>query len=316
MTVNNFFSSVDGQLELLAQATLDSAVSNAGALHALRPRLGCFHQLLLEPPEVGRVLGGRGGSPGVRAELGQEPSPALHLQLEPLRTTWGSLAPPLGNTRLHVVKLLASALSANDAALTQELLALDVPNTMLVLGAKGRGVGGGGGTTPGELLRASLCPHPQDLFFHYVFNNFLHAQVEVCVSTMLSSGPPADSGSDTPPENPVVKHVSWAPGSRSPLLSGGLCSGSPPACHVQPDRSGAESWSLLEVQSLGKQCRARVGTGGVVTSGAVDVRGGQEGFSQGDGPSAPGDAFLGVALASGRSCSGGRQGGSGACCAG
>ncbi|XP_040107829.1 serine/threonine-protein phosphatase 6 regulatory subunit 1 isoform X4 [Oryx dammah] len=148
MTVNNFFSSVDGQLELLAQATLDSAVSSAGALHALRPRLSCFHQLLLEPPE-----------------------------LEPLRTTWGSLAPPLGNTRLHVVKLLASALSANDAALTQELLALDVPNTML------------------------------DLFFHYVFNNFLHAQVEVCVSTMLSSGPPADSGSDTPPENPVVKHL-------------------------------------------------------------------------------------------------------------
>ncbi|KAB0346430.1 hypothetical protein FD754_011287 [Muntiacus muntjak] len=148
VTVNNFFSSVDGQLELLAQATLDATVSSAGVLHALRPRLSCFHQLLLEPPE-----------------------------LEPLRTTWGSLAPPLGNTRLHVVKLLASALSANDAALTQELLALDVPNTML------------------------------DLFFHYVFNNFLHAQVEVCVSTMLSSGPPADSGSDTPSENPVMKHL-------------------------------------------------------------------------------------------------------------
>uniref|UniRef100_A0A8C6E9R6 Protein phosphatase 6 regulatory subunit 1 n=1 Tax=Moschus moschiferus TaxID=68415 RepID=A0A8C6E9R6_MOSMO len=97
VTVNNFFSSVDGQLELLAQATLDGAVSSAGALHALRPRLGCFHQLLLEPPE--------------------------------------------------------------------------------------------------------------DLFFHYVFNNFLHAQVELCVSTMLSSGPPADSSSDVPAENPVVKHL-------------------------------------------------------------------------------------------------------------
>jgi serine/threonine-protein phosphatase 6 regulatory subunit 1 len=48
--------------------------------------------------------------------------------------TWGSLAPPLGNTRLHVVKLLASALSANAAALTQELLVLDVPNTLLVQG--------------------------------------------------------------------------------------------------------------------------------------------------------------------------------------
>uniref|UniRef100_A0A480LGC9 Serine/threonine-protein phosphatase 6 regulatory subunit 1 n=1 Tax=Sus scrofa TaxID=9823 RepID=A0A480LGC9_PIG len=148
VSVNNFLSSVDGQLELLAQATLDSAVCSVGALHALRPRLSHFHQLLLEPPE-----------------------------LEPLRTTWGSLAPPLGNTRLHVVKLLASALSANDAALTQELLALDVPNTML------------------------------DLFFHYVFNNFLHTQVEVCVSTMLSSGPPADSSSDTPIQNPVVKHL-------------------------------------------------------------------------------------------------------------
>lgn len=148
MTVNNFFSSVDGQLELLAQATLDSTVSCMGTLHALRPRLSRFHQLLLEPP-----------------------------QLEPLCTTWGTLAPPLGNTRLHVVKLLASALSANDAALTQELLALDVPNTML------------------------------DLFFHYVFNNFLHTQVEVCVSAMLSAGPPSDSSLEMPVQNPVVKHL-------------------------------------------------------------------------------------------------------------
>uniref|UniRef100_A0A673UP19 Protein phosphatase 6 regulatory subunit 1 n=1 Tax=Suricata suricatta TaxID=37032 RepID=A0A673UP19_SURSU len=143
--------SMEGQLELLAQATLDSTTSSVGALHALRPRLGRFHQLLLEPPE-----------------------------LEPLRTTWGSLAPPLGNTRLHVVRLLASALSANDAALTQELLALDVPNTML------------------------------DLFFHYGFNNFLHAQVELCVSAMLGAGPP-DSGPETPAPNPVVKHVSSGP---------------------------------------------------------------------------------------------------------
>ncbi|XP_010615229.1 serine/threonine-protein phosphatase 6 regulatory subunit 1 isoform X1 [Fukomys damarensis] len=148
VTMNNFFSSMDGQLELLAQGALDSAVSSMGALHALRPRLGHFHQLLLEP-----------------------------LQLEPLQMTWGSLAPPLGNTRLHVVKLLASALSANDAALTQELLVLDVPNTML------------------------------DLFFHYVFNNFLHTQVEVCVSAMLSLGPPPSSGSETLGLNPVLKHL-------------------------------------------------------------------------------------------------------------
>lgn len=148
VTMNNFFSSVDGQLELLAQGALDNALSSMGALHALRPRLDRFHQLLLEPPK-----------------------------LEPLQMTWGSLAPPLGNTRLHVVKLLASALSTNAAALTQELLVLDVPNTLL------------------------------DLFFHYVFNNFLHAQVEVCVSAMLSSGPPPDSSSETPVPNPIVKHL-------------------------------------------------------------------------------------------------------------
>ncbi|XP_059138067.1 serine/threonine-protein phosphatase 6 regulatory subunit 1 isoform X7 [Peromyscus eremicus] len=148
VTMNNFFSSVDGQLELLAQGALDNAVSSMGALHALRPRLARFHQLLLEPPK-----------------------------LEPLQMTWGSLVPPLGNTRLHVVKLLASALSTNAAALTQELLVLDVPNTLL------------------------------DLFFHYVFNNFLHAQVEVCVSAMLSSGPPPDSSSETPVPNPVLKHL-------------------------------------------------------------------------------------------------------------
>ncbi|XP_023399347.2 serine/threonine-protein phosphatase 6 regulatory subunit 1 isoform X2 [Loxodonta africana] len=148
MTMNNFFCSVDGQLELLAQGTLESPASSIGALHALRPRLTHFHQLLLEPPK-----------------------------LEPLQTTWGSLDPPLGNTRLHVVKLLASALSANDMALTQELLALGVPNTML------------------------------DLFFRYVFNNFLHAQVEMCVSAMLSAGPPPDSSPETPVPNPAVKHL-------------------------------------------------------------------------------------------------------------
>lgn len=66
MTLNNFFSSVDGQLDLLAQATLDSTTSSVGVLHALRPRLGCFHQLLLEPPKVGREAketGWQGGRP-------------------------------------------------------------------------------------------------------------------------------------------------------------------------------------------------------------------------------------------------------------
>lgn len=163
----------------------------------------------------------------VLASSGPGIEPPLCLQLEPLCTTWGTLDPPLGNTRLHVVKLLASALSANDVALTQELLALDVPNTMLV---RGRGTGQGGvcWAKPQGSLHASLHLTPQDLFFHYVFNNFLHTQVEVCVSTMLSAGPPSPSDSilEAPAPNPVVKHVSW--GARIPLLPQGWAL--PPIC--------------------------------------------------------------------------------------
>uniref|UniRef100_A0A2K5TWX7 Protein phosphatase 6 regulatory subunit 1 n=1 Tax=Macaca fascicularis TaxID=9541 RepID=A0A2K5TWX7_MACFA len=143
MTVNNFFSSVDGQLELLAQGALESTVSSVGALHALRPRLSCFHQLLLEPPKV------RGGGCG----------------------PWGG-----GGSRKRSPWEPGLPVSAAGAA-TDDLLALDVPNTML------------------------------DLFFHYVFNNFLHAQVEGCVSTMLSLGPPPDSNPEACVQNPVVKHL-------------------------------------------------------------------------------------------------------------
>lgn len=77
-------------------------------------------------------MGGREDHSLVPSSTGLGSKLPIFLQLEPLCTTWGNLAPPLGNMRLHVVKLLASALSANDAALTQELLALDVPNTLLV----------------------------------------------------------------------------------------------------------------------------------------------------------------------------------------
>lgn len=84
MTVNNFFSSVDGQLELLAQVTLDSSVSSVGTLHALRPRLSCFHQLLLEPPEVGCV---GWGARGWGAALQSWATPGWELSL-PYSRSW------------------------------------------------------------------------------------------------------------------------------------------------------------------------------------------------------------------------------------
>lgn len=54
----------------------------------------------------------------------------------------------------------------------------------------------------------ATCALLQDLFFHYVFNNFLHAQVEMCVSAMLSTVPLSEGSPETPTPNPVIKHVS------------------------------------------------------------------------------------------------------------
>lgn len=77
-----------------------------------------------------------------------------------------------------------------------------------------------------------LCPlFPQDLFFKYTWNNFLHFQVELCIAAILShaaredraeasggpeSGvepPPGNRDSETPqpaashPENTMVAHL-------------------------------------------------------------------------------------------------------------
>ncbi|XP_068953371.1 serine/threonine-protein phosphatase 6 regulatory subunit 1 isoform X6 [Petaurus breviceps papuanus] len=149
--VGSFSGSVDGQLELVPPGGPESPPpiqANLGMLRALRQWLAHFHQLLLEPPTQ-----------------------------ETLHTTWGSLQPPLGNTRLHVVKLLASALSANNASLTGELLGMDTLNAML------------------------------DLFFTYVFNNFLHSQVETWVSSVLSAAAAGEDGPEPPAPNPAVRHL-------------------------------------------------------------------------------------------------------------
>lgn len=116
------------------------------------------------------------------------------------------------------------------------------------------------------------CASPtQDLFFHYVFNNFLHAQVESCVSAMLSAGPPSDSGLETPAPNPVVKHVSWAP--RSPSLpSGGLCPGS--ACWA-PVRAGGGARPCLRsvFEKWGVMVQVGAGCGALRAAGVLGDRG-------------------------------------------
>lgn len=118
---------VDGVMD--AQGFERSYTINSSILLAIQPHLKHFHQLLLEPPKR-----------------------------EPMLTTLGVLEEPLGNTRLHVARLVASLLytsSASHAVVAQELCHLNTMDLLL------------------------------DLFFKYTWNNFLHLQVELCVAAIL-----------------------------------------------------------------------------------------------------------------------------------
>uniref|UniRef100_A0A8C8A331 Protein phosphatase 6, regulatory subunit 2a n=1 Tax=Oryzias sinensis TaxID=183150 RepID=A0A8C8A331_9TELE len=71
-------------------------------------------------------------------------------------TTVGVLEQPLGNARLHVVRLVAALLQTTSPTICQELCNLTTMDLLL------------------------------DLFFKYSWNNFLHFQVELCVSAVLN----------------------------------------------------------------------------------------------------------------------------------
>ncbi|XP_018079781.1 protein phosphatase 6 regulatory subunit 1 L homeolog isoform X4 [Xenopus laevis] len=148
--MSGFYCNLDGQLEINA-AGLDSTSNtqaSLGTLLAIKEHLHQFHQLLIDPPKK-----------------------------QSLQATWGVLDPPLGNTRLHVVKLLASIINANNNVLNQELIELDTLNTML------------------------------DLYFQYMYNNFLHAQVEVCITTILNSSPLEETIEDEAQGSPLVRYL-------------------------------------------------------------------------------------------------------------
>merc|ERR1739838_151373 len=66
------------------------------------------------------------------------------------------LDPPLGNTRLHIVKLVAAVLMTNTPNINQQLSELQIFSTLL------------------------------DLFFKYEYNNFLHTQLVHCLHTVLA----------------------------------------------------------------------------------------------------------------------------------
>ncbi|XP_017341066.1 serine/threonine-protein phosphatase 6 regulatory subunit 2a isoform X3 [Ictalurus punctatus] len=118
---------LEGLMELYSQGCERSYTVNSSILRTIEPHLKDFQQLLLDPPKKSAIL-----------------------------TTVGVLEQPLGNTRLHVARLVASLLQTSDNSIWQELCRLNTMDLLL------------------------------DLFFKYTWNNFLHFQVEMCVTSILN----------------------------------------------------------------------------------------------------------------------------------
>lgn len=49
-----------------------------------------------------------------------------------MKTTWGVLDPPVGNTRLNVIRLISSLLQINTSSVNQELIELNSIGVILV----------------------------------------------------------------------------------------------------------------------------------------------------------------------------------------
>ncbi|XP_045197932.1 serine/threonine-protein phosphatase 6 regulatory subunit 3-like isoform X2 [Mercenaria mercenaria] len=89
-------------------------------------------------------------------------------------STAGPLAPPLGNTRLQTGRLVASLLLTNTHSINIELAQLGTINVLI------------------------------DLYFNYIWNNFLHTHVTQCLYTILSN-PPIDV--DGKKESPLLNQL-------------------------------------------------------------------------------------------------------------
>lgn len=89
-------------------------------------------------------------------------------------TTIGILEPPLGNTRLQITKLITALIQTNSHEVNVELANSGTIGVML------------------------------DLYFKYIWNNFLHSQVEQCIYLILNNSP---SEIDNRKEHPLLEQI-------------------------------------------------------------------------------------------------------------
>ncbi|KAF0302056.1 Serine/threonine-protein phosphatase 6 regulatory subunit 3 [Amphibalanus amphitrite] len=188
---NPLLASIESEefVSSLVDAVLAGGRTEAGlvnAIHVLLP--------LLDPGVVAPTVSATGLSSEDATPTGGDPPcvsvavsallsrlPALHQTLvsPPARpdlvTSWGRLSPPLGATRLQVARLIVALLATGRPAVRAQLAALGTVDVLL------------------------------DLFFHFTLNNFLHSQVEQCVSLILESAPQETEDASS---HPLLEQVS------------------------------------------------------------------------------------------------------------
>ncbi|XP_022101948.1 serine/threonine-protein phosphatase 6 regulatory subunit 3-like isoform X2 [Acanthaster planci] len=107
--------------------------------------------------------------------------PELHQLLtdppeqDPMPTTVGQLSPPFGAVRLQVCKLIAALLVTNTQSINV------------------------------ELARLGTIKSIWELLFQYAWNNFLHLEVEKCISTILANNPTESEEGKT--QHPLLVHL-------------------------------------------------------------------------------------------------------------
>ncbi|KAJ8032086.1 Serine/threonine-protein phosphatase 6 regulatory subunit 3 [Holothuria leucospilota] len=95
---------------------------------------------------------------------------------ECMHTTVGKLEPPFGNVRLQVCKLISSLLVTNTPAINSELARLGTIKALW------------------------------DLFFEYLWNNFLHLEVEKSIGTILTNSA-AETEEEGKLQHPLLVHL-------------------------------------------------------------------------------------------------------------
>lgn len=101
-----------------------------------------------------------------------------------MKTTAGFLEKPFGRSRLYILKLYVSLLSTENSKVFEQFAELNTFNILLVY-------------TKMILLKLLYIQtlfntifELQDLFFEFAWNNFLHTEVQQCLSLVLNCDHP------------------------------------------------------------------------------------------------------------------------------